>query len=142
MKPATYLLATALCLGLTTAHPQQMAAPLAAPQSSSQGGVTVKVTPRLASQEAGQWQFSVVLDTHSQDLSDDLTQTSVLVVDGRELRPLSWTGANPGGHHREGVLAFTAPEPAASQVELRVQRPGEAQPRVFRWDGAALRQQP
>lgn len=108
-------------------------------QVSSAGGVTVKVTPRPVSPSSGEWAFSVVLDTHSQELDDDLASTAVLTVDGQEFRPLRWSGAAPGGHHREGVLDFPAPAGEAGTVELRVQRPAEAAPRVFRWDGAALR---
>lgn len=107
-------------------------------QSSAERGVTVKVTPNAVGQ-AGEWEFAVVLDTHSAELNDDLVKSAVLVVDGNELRPVSWTGAAPGGHHREGVLKFPAPPQAPKAVELRIQRAGEAAARVFRWEGSALR---
>jgi hypothetical protein len=109
-----------------------------AAQSSAERGVTVKVTPKAVG-AAGEWEFAIVLDTHSAELNDDLVKSAVLLVDGNELRPVSWTGAAPGGHHREGVLKFPAPPQATKAVELRLQRAGEAAPRVFRWDGAALR---
>ncbi len=116
------------------------AAPSAAPaQSSSERGVTVKVTPRPVPQGAAEWEFSVVLDTHSEDLGDDLLKTAVLLADGREIKPSQWVGGAPGGHHREGVLKFPAPEPAATSIEIRIQRGNEAAARVFRWDAAALR---
>jgi hypothetical protein len=38
-----------------------------------------------------------VLDTHSSDLGDDLPGTAVLSGDGRELRPVAWSGSGPGG---------------------------------------------
>lgn len=79
-----------------------------AAQSSAERDVTIKVTPTAAG-PAGQWEFTVVLDTHSADLDDDLVKSAVLLVDRNELRPVSWTGAGPGGHHREGVLKFAVP---------------------------------
>ena len=105
-----------------------------ATQSSVDRGVTVKVTPKAIDASDGRWDFSVVLDTHSADLSDDLTQSATLTTDdGRTLKPVSWTGAAPGGHHREGVLAFEVPAPRPTAIELRIVRPGESAPRTFRW---------
>jgi hypothetical protein len=105
-----------------------------AAQSSAVQGVTVKVTPKALGPGGGRWEFAVVLDTHSADLSDDLVQSASLVTDdGRRLMPLSWTGAPPGGHHREGVLAFDVALPSPKTFELHIQRSGEAAPRVFRW---------
>ena len=103
-------------------------------QKSSASGVTVKVTPQAVSTDAKTWNFDVALDTHSQDLSDDFAQTTVLVDDrGTQYRPLGWEGAAPGGHHRSGVLKFPAGTQASKSIELRMLRPGEATPRVFRW---------
>ncbi|MBI2749703.1 MAG: hypothetical protein HYX43_10300 [Burkholderiales bacterium] len=103
-------------------------------QSSADRGVTVKVTPKAIGASDGQWEFSVVLDTHSADLSDDLVQSASLATDdGRTLKPATWTGAAPGGHHREGVLAFDVPTPRPTSIELRIVRPGESAPRTFRW---------
>ena len=97
-------------------------------------GVTVKVTPRVTAAEAATWVFAVVLDTHSQELSDDLLRTTALVTDdGREIQPSAWKGAAPGGHHREGSLEFAAPSPPPNAFALRMQRAGEAEPRVFRF---------
>ncbi len=80
------------------------------------------------------WNFAVVLDTHSQELGDDLVEAAVLVTDdGRRIKPLSWKGAPAGGHHREGTLEFKAPKPSPKLLELRLQRSGEPDPRVFRW---------
>jgi hypothetical protein len=103
-----------------------------APQKSTAGGVTVAVTPGSL---AGQvWSFDVVLDTHSQDLSDDVAKSALLRDGkGKEARPLAWEGAPPGGHHRKGVLKFAAIEPRPALIELHINRPGEAKPRVFRW---------
>ena len=121
----------ALVFGLVLAA---SAAAQLTPQKSSQGGVTVAVTPAELDARAKVWAFRVVLDTHSQELSDDLVKTSVLVDgQGREGKPLAWEGAAPGGHHREGVLKFGAFDPFPESVELRIARPGEARARTFRW---------
>jgi hypothetical protein len=103
-------------------------------QSSSEQGVTVKVTPKSIGAPDSRWEFNIVLDTHSADLNDDLLQSATLMTsDGRTLKPVSWTGAAPGGHHREGVLAFEVPAPRPATIELRIERPGESTPRTFRW---------
>lgn len=107
-------------------------------RTSAEQGVTLKVTPTAWVAGDREWSFSVVLDAHSQALDDDLAKSAVLVIDGREVKPLQWTGAAPGGHHREGRLGFPAPAALPQTVELRIQRPGEVSPRIFRWDAAAL----
>lgn len=103
-------------------------------QRSSAGGVTVAVTPQDLSAGAGNWDFKVVLDTHSGELKDDLAKSAVLVADGgAPSAPIGWQGNPPGGHHREGVLKFSAIAPQPKEIELRIQRPGETTPRSFRW---------
>ena len=102
------------------------------PQTSSQSAVTVKVTPR--SLEGTEWEFEVVFDTHSQDLNDDLLKAAALVVDGgAPSAPKGWIGDAPGGHHRKGLLRFKAAAASPATLELRLQRPAESAPRVFRW---------
>ena len=104
-------------------------------QKSSANGVTVTVTPGDLGPAARTWDFAVVLDTHTQDLADDLTKTAVLMDDkSNAYKALAWDGAAPGGHHRKGVLRFPAIVPRPTAVELRMTRVGEAKPRVFRWD--------
>ena len=105
-----------------------------ATRSSIAQGVTVKVTPSLIGSADTRWEFAIVLDSHSADLSDDLTQSASLTTnDGRTLKPVSWTGAPAGGHHREGVLAFEVPAPRPGTIELRIVRQGESAARTFRW---------
>ena len=95
----------------------------------------MKVTPKVLAPDAPTWEFAVVLDTHSQDLADDLTKSAAIVAPGgARYSPVAWDGAPPGGHHREGVLRFQPVTPAPPAVELQIQRPGESAPRVFRWD--------
>ena len=127
----------AMLLALAATPPAAMAqaGPAAtATQSSIERGVTVKVTLKSIGSAERAWEFSVVLDSHSVDLSDDLMQGATLSTDdGRTLKPARWTGAAPGGHHREGVLSFDVPAPQPRAVELRIARPGESAPRSFRW---------
>ena len=105
-----------------------------AAQLSSAQGVTIKVTPKPVGLPGSRWEFAVVLDTHSEDLSDDLSQNATLTTDdGRSFKPAGWLGAPPGGHHREGVLAFDVPPPQPGAIELRIDRPSESAPRTFRW---------
>jgi len=103
-------------------------------QSSIERGVTVKVTPKSLGAPDSPWEFAVVLDTHSADLSDDLANSATLTTDdGRTFKPTNWQGSPPGGHHREGVLVFDGPTPRPGAIELRIYRPGETVPRTFRW---------
>lgn len=101
-------------------------------QSSTVAAVTVKVTPRAL--QGASWEFEVVFDTHSQELKDELPGSAVLLdARGAELAAFEWKGAPPGGHHRSGILRFKALEPKPKELVLRIRRPGEAGPRVFRW---------
>lgn len=126
--------ATAVAWGLALSVAPAAAQVAAATQSTSVSGVTVKVTARNTAADTATWEFGVVLDTHSQELSDDLLRSAVLRTDdGRELAPTAWKGAPAGGHHREGTLEFAAPKPRPKSLEIRIQRPGEAEPRSFRW---------
>ena len=115
-----------------------IALPAAAAELKSQktagGGVTVTVTPQILAQDAKTWDFKIVLDTHSQDLRDDLMKSAAL-LDGSGARhaPVAWDGAAPGGHHRTGVLRFKPISPRPQAVELQISRPGESAPRAFRW---------
>ena len=103
-------------------------------RASSMGGVTVKVTPKSVEPDAAAWEFAVVLDTHSQDLSDDLMKNSVLVdAQGVRHAPLAWEGSPAGGHHRSGALRFKGLATLPEAIELQMRRPGEPAPRSFRW---------
>lgn len=104
-------------------------------RTSAAAGVTVKVTPKLVTADVPAWEFAVVLDSHVQDLADDLLKTTVLLDGaGSAQSPSAWEGAAPGGHHREGLLRFEAIKPRPAAIELQLQRPGESAPRSFRWD--------
>ncbi len=135
VRVARWVFAIALAfVGVPFAAYAQPSSAALAPQSSVVQGLTVKVSPKLGGPADTRWEFSVVFDTHSVQLNDDPTQTTVLVTDdGRVLKPTAWNGAAPGGHHREGVLLFDAPTPPPIGIALKMTRLGEAAPRSFRW---------
>lgn len=62
--------------------------------------------------------FRILMDTHSGVLSADLAAGSVLEVDGVEWSNPSWSGDPPGGHHRQGELAFQAAGDATRSATL------------------------
>jgi len=73
--------------------------------------------------------FEVTLETHTQNLGDDLTKSALLIAEGTKLIPLDWKGAAPGGHHRKGLLRFKAiiPQPGSIELQIRLQRRLSAQ---------------
>ncbi len=102
--------------------------------STQGGGVTVRAKPAAVTGDAKTWTFEIRMDTHSQDLSDDLVRSAVLVDDaGKPYAALGWDGMPPGGHHRKGVLSFAPIKPPPAAIELQIQRAGESAPRRFRW---------
>ncbi|MEK7465723.1 MAG: hypothetical protein AAB631_03025 [Patescibacteria group bacterium] len=99
-------------------------------QTNSEGSVTVKITPNLSSEVA----FEVALDTHSEDLSADLTQTVMLKDEnGKEYKPVRWEGDPPGGHHRNGLLMFGSIAPLPKTLQLVVGKVGGVEGRTFLW---------
>ncbi len=101
-------------------------------QTSSDGIVTVVVTPRGVPEQKTDWKFDVALETHTVDLSEDLERVSVLVDDGgKEHKPTAWAGDPPGGHHRQGTLTFRAISPVPAAMELRIEIAGK--PRTLEW---------
>ena len=106
-----------------------------APQINSEGSVEVEVTPVEISANSESWQFKIVLNTHSVELDQDLTKAVFLVDNkGDEYLPLSWDGAPPGGHHREGVLIFRPVSPQPSSIKLVVKDIDGIKERKFAWD--------
>ena len=103
-------------------------------QKNTERSVMVAVTPQNLSNDGKSWSFKIVFDTHSQDLSDDVVKSAIL-LDGTGGRyvPVAWEGAGPGGHHREGVLRFHTLPSSPKAIELQIARPRESAPRSFRW---------
>lgn len=129
----TFLRSLLLVFAVSLAAGAVTAAELA-PRSSNAAGVKVVVTPKRIAADAAAWEFAVALDTHSQDLGDDLLKTAVLVdAQGGRHAPLAWQGAPPGGHHREGVLRFKGLGAMPDAIEMQILRSGEATPRSFHW---------
>lgn len=103
------------------------------PQTSNERGVKVTVTPHNFSSPEKTWDFEVVLETHTQDLNEDMAKSSILIADGKQYAPLGWEGAPPGGHHRKGLLHFMAITPQPQSVELKIRLTGETAPRSLLW---------
>lgn len=104
-----------------------------APQISDERGIKVTVHRQNTQNETKSLAFEVVLETHTQDLSDDLTKSSTLIADGKQYMPLNWKGAPPGGHHRKGLLRFKAIDPQPQSMELQIRLTGDPSPRSFKW---------
>lgn len=81
--------------------------------TSNENNVEFQVTP-LSPNE-----FEIVMNTHSVDLDFDLAKISMLYDDiGNEYEPLGWGGAEPGGHHIEGILKFPQINSNAKLIKL------------------------
>ncbi|MCR4274696.1 MAG: hypothetical protein NUW02_01450 [Candidatus Campbellbacteria bacterium] len=98
-----------------------------------QAGVTVSVTPEINLVDSQEWKFDIIMDTHSVELDQNMTEVAVLVDDfGNEYGPTTWEGAPVGGHHRGGVLVFTPIVPYPQHLKLNIQGVGGVQ-RSFSW---------
>lgn len=111
-----------------------------APQTVGGRGVMVKVTPlTLLDATAATLDFAVVLDTHSVELNNDLSELAILRDDqGNEFRPATWATEQDGGHHVNGVLSFA--ERAAilasgvASLELEITGIAGVPSRLFTWN--------
>ena len=79
-------------------------------RTDDQSSVTVEVTPvNLADKSAATIDFTIVLNTHSVDLSFDYASIATLSNDaGDKVPALKWDGPTTGGHHVSGTLSFPA----------------------------------
>lgn len=104
-----------------------------ASQINNEGPITVTVTPLITAKNI-ELSFKIVLDTHIEEISNDMTQSAVMIGDdGKEYIPAAWEGDPPGGHHREGILKFNAVS-AAKNFELRIRGIGGVAERIFKWN--------
>jgi hypothetical protein len=110
------------------------------------GGVTVSVTPlNLRTPGLASLDFYVRLETHSGDLSQDLTQLAVLQLpSGTALPAARWVGPR-AGHHVEGTLSFSALDssgapvlPTMGTLTLVMRNLGGDGDRTFSWDLSQL----
>lgn len=105
-----------------------------AAQTSREGGVVVKVVPRISMPGTTSWDFEITLETHTQALNQDLTRSAVLIdAAGNSHAPISWEGDPPGGHHRRGLLRFQPLPGKQTAIELRITAIGGVEVRAFRW---------
>jgi hypothetical protein len=104
-----------------------------APQVSNERQIKITATLQSIAKEAKTWDFEVVMETHTHALSDGMENSSVLIADGKQYKPVGWEGAPPGGHHRKGLLRFKAIAPPPASVELQIRLIGDPSPRSFKW---------
>ena len=129
----------------TQASPAQPAQPVGkqatqfAELTDSQGAVTVIVKPLDLKSSPDTLSFEVTLDTHSIDLSMDLTALATLTTDtGQSVQASLWD-APLGGHHVSGTLSFPASVEGkalldgASKLTLII-KDVDALERAFAWD--------
>jgi hypothetical protein len=136
LKLLSALLISAFAFGavLLDSAPSSTAPALAA-RSNDTAGVRVVVTPKALGPGVTIWEFEIVMDTHTKPLNENLPQVAVMVDNaGRRYTPVAWQGDPPGGHHRKGVLKFSAPTEMPQTVELRIDGVGGAGIRMFRWE--------
>jgi len=108
-------------------------------RTDQQGAVVIEVTPLDLEAPGQTLDFQVSLNTHSVDLSMDLTALATLKTDtGSSVQAASWNGPR-GGHHVSGKLSLPATLDGkgllqgASRLTLTIQNVG-APSRVFTWD--------
>lgn len=104
-------------------------------KSDDQPPVAIKATPVEFGQNAKMWKFTLIFDTHTGSLDDDMVQAAVLTDDkGKTYRPVAWEGPGLGGHHREGELIFNPIQPLPEYVELKIKDVGGIAERSFKWN--------
>ncbi|HSM98602.1 MAG TPA: hypothetical protein VLS47_06260 [Gallionella sp.] len=104
-----------------------------APQVSNERQIKITATLQNIPKEATTWDFEVSLETHTHALSESLEDSSVLIADGKQYKPVGWEGSPPGGHHRKGLLRFNAIAPLPASAELQIRLIDEPSPRSFKW---------
>ena len=78
------------------------------PLLDEQGAVTAEITPLNLANPGDALDFQVSLNTHSVDLSMNLTNLATLTTDtGKTVQAVTWD-APLGGHHVSGTLSFPA----------------------------------
>jgi|GEM_PF-654966 len=103
-------------------------------KTDNQVNIAVDVTPLDLLPQSKEWKFNIVMDAHVAPLNQEMTKVAVLVDDqGKEYLPIAWTGDGTGGHHREGVLTFSAITSISDTIELRIKEVGQSTVRVFKW---------
>lgn len=83
---------------------------------ATSGPVQITVAPVRV--DASGAVFRLVLDNHEIELDTDIAAGASFAVGGRTWAPATWSGDGPGGHHREGRLAFPNGGPTAGEAVL------------------------
>lgn len=105
------------------------------PRTDSQGEVTVTVEPVNVSEKSGDWKFKITTDTHSTELDYDPRESVVLInANGGEIKPTSYEGDPPGGHHRTGAVLFPHLDPYPQTITVVVKGVGGIERRTFSWN--------
>lgn len=110
-------------------------------QKSDGGSVTIGATWQNPQEAEGRVLFSIVMDTHSGNLDGyDLGRLASLRNDkGQEVKAERWESP-PGGHHREGTLAFPSKDSSgnpilgAKALEMVIRDVAGVKERVLRWE--------
>ena len=103
-------------------------------KTDNQAAVSITIAPIDISSHSKEWKFDIVMDTHSVELDQDMTESAILIDDqDKEYKPISWEGSS-GGHHREGVLVFDPIEPTPKYIELKIKNVGGVTERLFKWN--------
>ncbi|MBI2860218.1 MAG: hypothetical protein HYX91_01770 [Chloroflexi bacterium] len=104
-------------------------------QSNAEGEVTLDI--EWLGVDGDKLVFGVAMNTHSVDLDAlDMKKLAVLRDSaGNEYQPVAWD-APKGGHHRSGILAFSADamkQEGTKYLEMAVRDVAEIKSRVFQW---------
>ena len=104
-------------------------------KTKEEASVAVEVTPlNLADPSATQLDFQIALNTHSVDLSYDLTSIAALRNDaGEEVKPVKWDGPAGGGHHVSGILSFPTLKNRGQSMTLILRGIAGVAERKFTW---------
>jgi hypothetical protein len=102
-------------------------------RTDSQGQVTVTVIPINLVNLGDTLTFDVSMNTHSVDLSMDLSKLAKITTDnGKSAQAIKWDGPR-GGHHVQGKLTFSAGEfSGAKKLTLTINNV-DVPSRVFTW---------
>jgi hypothetical protein len=114
-------------------QPPKAAAPADLTQTDAQGQVTVTVNPMNLASSGEPLVFDVSMNTHSVDLSMDISKLARITTDGgKSVAAVKWDGPL-GGHHVQGKLSFPAGViSGAKQITLTISNVN-VPTRVFTW---------
>lgn len=102
--------------------------------TNEESPVVVTATPEVFGNDENIWKIRVLFETHTGSLDDDPMEVIRLLDDsGNMYVPTAWDGASAGGHHREGIIIFDAPDNQPKSVTLEINKVGGITKREFTW---------